>query len=69
MISGGLAIFINSKYLSPLSIFRNYGNTSFLLRLAWDFLYNIDERKNNALPFNRDLILKLLKIVLFVSFM
>jgi hypothetical protein len=69
MISGGLATSINSKYLSPLNIFKNYRNTNFLLRLAWDSLYNIDERKNNALLFDRDLALKSLKIVLFASFM
>jgi hypothetical protein len=69
MTSGGLIISINSKYLSPLNISKNYKNTNFLLRLAWDPLYDIDERKNNTSPFDRDLALKPLKVVLSASFM
>jgi hypothetical protein len=68
MTSGGLAVSINSKYLSFLSIFRYYGNTSFLSRLVWDSLCDINERKNNTPPFGRGLILKPLKIVMSILF-
>jgi hypothetical protein len=64
MTSGGLTAFINSKYLSPLSISKYYENISFLSRLAWDPLYDTDERKNNIPPFDRGLALKSLKIIM-----
>jgi hypothetical protein len=69
MTSGGLTAFINSKYLSPLNIFKYYRNTSFLSRLAWDPLYDTNERKNNTPPFDKGLALKSLKIVMSASLM
>jgi len=64
MTSSGLVTFNSSKYLSLSSIFKNHGNINFLLCFGLEFLMRY-RRMNDSVPsFDKDLVSKILKVVL-----